>query len=263
MRSLPLYIVDAFTSRLFGGNPAAVCPLPEWLPDATMQSIASENNLSETAFFVPGAQPQRLRWFTPRAEVDFCGHATLASAHVSFEHLGHEGSEIAFATNVGTLRLTKGPSGITMRAPLLEGAPCADPPEVIRRHMPPTGAEIFECRDNYFLVLATETEVREFDADIAALTQLPFGLCITARGKEVDFVSRYFVPSFGIAEDPATGSTHATLAPLWARRLGRTELQARQLSRRVGELSCRVERDAVYITGGTVTYLQGTIRLPQ
>jgi len=257
-----MYIVDAFTSQLFGGNPAAVCPLPEWLPDAVMQSIAAENNLSETAFFVPQARPRRLRWFTPRAEVDFCGHATLASAHVFFEHLQREATDVTFDTGVGTLRLTKGAGGITMRAPLLEPVPCPKPPEIIRQHVPASGGEVFECRDNYFLVLAAEHDVREFHADLAQLEKLPFGLCITARGTDADFVSRYFVPSFGIPEDPATGSTHATLAPLWAKRLGRRELRARQLSRRGAQMQCRVEDDAVLITGGTVTYLQGTIRLP-
>ncbi|MGH8308580.1 MAG: PhzF family phenazine biosynthesis protein [Steroidobacteraceae bacterium] len=263
MRELSLYVVDAFAARLFGGNPAAVCPLAQWLPDALMQAIATENNLSETAFFVPDAEPRRLRWFTPRAEVDFCGHATLASAHVFFQYLDRTAREVSFHTKVGPLHLTRHARGIEMRAPAFPPSACPQPPDIIRRHLPAGGAEVLECRDNYFLVLGNEGEVRDFRPDFTQLERLPFGLCITARGDEVDFVSRYFVPSYGIPEDPATGSTHATLAPLWADRLGRRELRARQLSRRGGELWCRLEDNGVTIGGGTVTYLEGTVRIPE
>jgi PhzF family phenazine biosynthesis protein len=262
LRELPLYIVDAFASRLFAGNPAAVCPLTRWLPDELMQSIAAENNLSETAFFVAEEEPLRLRWFTPRAEVDFCGHATLASAHVWFEHLNRTGPEVVFHTKVGALRLTREPGALAMRSPAFAPSPCTDPPEAIRVHLPPGAAPVLESRDNYFLVLGSERAVREFRPDFARLEALPFGLCITARGEDVDFVSRYFVPSYGVPEDPATGSTHATLAPLWCERLGRRELTARQLSRRVGELRCRVDADTVTIVGATHTYLVGRVQIP-
>lgn len=259
---LPLYIVDAFASRPFGGNQAAVCPLPHWLPPALMQSIAAENNLSETAFFVPTEEPRRLTWFTPRAEVDFCGHATLASAHVCLEHLDRAAREVRFETRVGALHLQREGDGIAMRAPAFRASRCAEVPDIVRRHLPDPGVEVLEARSNYFLVLANERAVREFQPDLIALEKLPFGLCITAPGDDVDFVSRYFVPSYGIAEDPATGSTHATLAPLWAERLGRRELAARQLSRRVGDLKCRLDGDSVLIGGGTRTYLEGTITVP-
>jgi predicted PhzF superfamily epimerase YddE/YHI9 len=262
MHELPLYVVDAFAPRLFGGNPAAVCPVPRPLPDELMQAIATENNLSETAFFIPDASPRRLRWFTPRAEVAFCGHASLASAHVFFEYLHRAAREVSFETQVGALHLARHAEGIAMRAPVFAPTACPDAPEVIRRHLPRPDVEVLESRDNYYLVLANEAEVRAFRPDFAQLERLPFGLCITAPGDGVDFVSRYFVPSFGIPEDPATGSTHASLAPLWAERLGRRELRARQLSRRGGELWCRVERDAVIIVGRTFTYLQGTVRIP-
>jgi predicted PhzF superfamily epimerase YddE/YHI9 len=262
LRELPLYIVDAFASRLFAGNPAAVCPLERWLPDALMQSIAAENNLSETAFFAVEEQLLRLRWFTPWAEVDFCGHATLASAHVWFEHLKRTDPEVVFHTRSGALQLTREPGAIAMRTPAFAPSPCTDPPHAIRAHLPSDGAVVLESRDNYFLVLGSEREVREFRPDFARLETLPLGLCITARGDEVDFVSRYFVPSYGVAEDPATGSTHATLAPLWCERLGRRELTARQLSRRVGELRCRVDEDTVTIIGGTHTYLVGRVQIP-
>lgn len=263
MRTLPLYVVDAFTERLFGGNPAAVCPLREWLPADLMQDIAAENNLSETAFFVPAGSEYEMRWFTPRREISFCGHATLASGHVLFRHIDLSLTRVAFRTQVGVLVVERRGDGIGLRVPAFPPRPCRDVPPVVAAHLPPSGGEVLAAREKYFLVLGSQRDVEAFRPDFDALETLhPYGLCITAPGDDVDFVSRYFVPSFGVPEDPVTGSSHATLVPYWAKRLGRTSLEARQLSRRGGRLSCRLEGETVRLAGRAVTYLEGTIRLP-
>ncbi len=260
MKPIPLYWVDAFTDRLFGGNPAAVCPLEQWLDTELMQSVARENNLSETAFFVREGDLFHLRWFTPLIEIDLAGHPTLAAAHVIFHHLGYRGDVIAFRSRSGPLSAARRGEVITLNFPSREPRAVPAPPllaEGLRREP----AEVWKARD-YLALFDTEEEVRGLDPDFAALSGLDcLGIIATAPGEDCDFVSRFFAPAAGIPEDPVTGSAHSTLIPFWARRLGKEDMHARQISRRGGELFCRHGGDRVDIGGKAVTYLQGEIRL--
>jgi len=260
---LPIYQVDAFADKLFGGNPAAICPLPQWLPDATMQSIAAENNLAETAFFVRANGDYALRWFTPAVEVDLCGHATLASAHVVFSFLEPQRQNVGFRTlKAGTLTVARRGDMLVMDFPSRPPSPVAPPPELIAA-VGGTPREVLRARD-YVLVYGSAAEVRALAPDFAALAKIPdcWAACATAPGEDgVDFVSRFFGPAQGINEDPATGSSHCTLTPYWAKRLGKSELKARQLSRRGGALECALHGDRVSIAGRAVLYLEGQIRV--
>lgn len=260
-----LYQVDAFADAVFAGNPAAVLPLEEWPEDALLQAIAAENNLSETACFAPEGDGWRLRWFTPVAEVDLCGHATLATAHVLFHELGETREELRFASRSGELRVRHHDGVYAMDFP-------ADPPsrdgigihEVgeIGRALGETPDELLGAAD-WCAVFAREEQVRELKPDMAALTEVGRrGVIATAPGKECDFVSRFFVPALGIPEDPVTGSAHCQLAPYWAERLGREELHARQISARGGTVHCHARGDRVELRGRAVTYLRGEILLP-
>jgi predicted PhzF superfamily epimerase YddE/YHI9 len=250
---LPLYQVDAFASAPFRGNPAAVCLLDEWLPDATMQAIAAENNLSETAFLVREGDGYRLRWFTPRIEVELCGHATLASGFVLLDGDG----EIAFHTRSGTLKVRRDGDALTMDLPALPATPMA-PPSALAALAP---RETFRAT-NWLAVFDREAQVRALVPDFAALATLdPYGVIVTAPGTQVDFVSRYFGPSFGVNEDPVTGSAHCTLVPYWSSRLGKTKLLAHQVSQRGGELICEDRGPRVALTGRCVLYLRGEIRI--
>jgi PhzF family phenazine biosynthesis protein len=260
---LPLYQVDAFASQVFRGNPAAVCPLEEWIDDALMQSIAAENNLSETAFFVGADGTYRLRWFTPRVEVDLCGHATLGSGYVVFRHLEPEAREVRFESKSGPLTVTRdGPVGRTIwldfpaRPPRPAAAP-ADAEEALGAR--PLNA-LATLRD-YLFELASEAEVRELRPDFRALAKWDRFVIVTAAGSSADFVSRFFAPSGGIDEDPVTGSAHCTLTPFWAERSGRTKLRALQLSERGGELACELAGERVRIGGEVRPYLEGTIEV--
>jgi predicted PhzF superfamily epimerase YddE/YHI9 len=264
---IPIWQVDAFTDALFGGNPAAVCPLEEWLPDALMLAIAAENNLSETAFVRRGADgAYEIRWFTPEVEVDLCGHATLASAHVVFEHLDPARREVTFASPSGPLTVARGDAGLlVMTLPRRAPERCEAPAALVRA-LGRRPAETWRARD-YLAVLGSEDEVRAARPhlqDVAALDAL--GLILTAEGTThgADFVSRYFAPQAGIPEDPVTGSAHSTLVPFWSARLGRARLEAHQVSRRGGRLSCedRPEEGAVVVAGRAAEYLSGTIALP-
>jgi predicted PhzF superfamily epimerase YddE/YHI9 len=258
---LPLYQVDAFADKPFGGNPAAICPLPQWLPDATMQSIAAENNLSETAFFVREDDVYALRWFTPAVEVDLCGHATLASAHVVFSFLEPQRHSVGFRTlKAGTLTVARRGETLVMDFPSRPAVPVAPPPGLLAA-VGGTPREVLRARD-YLLVYGSAAEVRALAPDFAALAKIPdcWAACATAPGDDgADFVSRFFGPAQGINEDPATGSSHCTLTPYWAKRLGKTELKARQLSRRGGALDCALHGDRVSIAGRAVLYLEGQI----
>jgi predicted PhzF superfamily epimerase YddE/YHI9 len=260
---LPLYQVDAFAEKLFGGNPAAICPLPQWLPDATMQSIAAENNLAETAFFVRENGDYALRWFTPAVEVDLCGHATLASAHVVFSFLEPRRQSVGFRTlKAGTLTVARRGEALVMDFPSRPAVPVEPPPGLLAA-VGGTPREVLRARD-HLLVYGNAAEVRALAPDFAALAKIPdcWAACATASGGDgVDFVSRFFAPAHGINEDPATGSSHCTLTPYWAKRLGKTELKARQLSRRGGALECALHGDRVSIAGRTVLYLEGQIRV--
>lgn len=264
----PLYQVDAFAAATFGGNPAAVCPLERWLEDDVMQLIAAENNLSETAFFVGGEGHYGLRWFTPRAEVDLCGHATLASGHVVLAHLEPERDEVRFETRSGTLTVQRAPKPAAGSA--VDRYALDLPRRMPRRHelapeyLAAVGVRPREVLDGGcpILVLATEAEVRSARPDMTRLAALePHGVVVTAPADEpgVDFVSRFFAPALGIPEDPVTGSIHGALAPLWAERLGVHTLEARQVSERGGALTCEVEDRSVRLFGGVAPYLRGTI----
>lgn len=262
---LAIYQVDAFTTSLFGGNPAAIVPLEgAWLPASLMQSIAAENNLAETAFFLRKPDGRYdLRWFTPVQEIDLCGHATLASAHVIFEHLEPASLRAVFDTRSGELVVTKDPSNGRLAMDFPSRPP--EPGAVDSRLKAALGGnpvQVMAARD-YFVVYETEDEVRALEPDMRELKKLDrFGIIVTAPGNDVDFVSRFFAPAAGVDEDPVTGSAHCTLIPYWAERLGRTELRARQISARVGDLWCSLrEGGRVTIAGHAVEYLRGAIRV--
>lgn len=252
------YQVDAFASRAFEGNPAAVCPLSSWLDDGLMQAIAEENNLSETAFFVPSAKGFQLRWFTPVREVDLCGHATLAAAHVLFERLGHAQPTITFETRSGDLHVSKQGAQLEMDFPACPPAPC-EAPEALVRGLGLRPLETWAA-DDYLAVFDSEATIRAITPNQALLAELDRRcVVITAPGAEVDFVSRVFGPKFGIPEDPVTGSAHCALAPLWAGKLGRQGLQARQVSRRGGSLHCELKAERVILRGTAVTFMEAEI----
>lgn len=253
--------VDAFASRPFEGNPAAVCPLKQWLADDTLQAIAAENNLSETAFFVPRGQEFQLRWFTPVAEVDLCGHATLATAHVLFELLDYPNGTITFLTNSGKLAVERHPRGLAMDFPGRAPEACTPPPAMLEG-LGLTPVETLVA-DDHIAVLADEAAVRAVSPNQALLATLDRrGVIVTAPGDGVDFVSRFFAPKYGIPEDPVTGSAHCALAPYWAARLDRHELEARQLSARGGSIRCELRSERVRLIGSAVTFLEGVISLP-
>lgn len=257
---LPIYQVDAFTSKLFGGNPAAVCPLEYWLEDRILQSIAAENNLSETAFFVKKENSYELRWFTPESEVDLCGHATLASAFVIFNLLKSENEKIIFQTKSGKLEVAKRNDLLVMNFPSRKPVATEIPVGLIEA-MGKEPKEVLQSRD-LLLVYETEEDVLSLQPDFALLKKIDcFGYIATAKGNEADFVSRFFAPKEGINEDPVTGSSHSTLIPFWAERLGKTELHAFQVSKRSGELFCKLLEDRVEIAGNAVLYLTGSIEI--
>jgi len=258
---LPIYQIDAFASGVFAGNPAAVCPLDKWLPDATMQSIALENNLSETAFFVREEDGYRIRWFTPTVEVDLCGHATLASAYLFLTKLQPDAEDVRFQSRSGPLRVTRDGDMLTLDFPVQPPAPATMPTGLVDA-MAAEPSSFLTANRRSVAVFDAEESVRTLAPDMDAVARLaPGGLLVTAPGEKHDFVSRYFVPSHGVAEDPVTGSTHTTLTPYWAERLGKTSLTAAQLSARGGELACTLDGDRVKIAGKAVLYMEGTIYL--
>lgn len=256
----PLYQVDAFADRLFTGNPAAVCLLARWPADEVLQSVATENNLSETAFLVGSGSRYELRWFTPVAEVDLCGHATLASAFVLFELRGVSGDEVGFETRSGLLFVRRDGELLRMEFPARPARACR-PPERLLDALGGSAVEVLKA-DDYLVVYEDEEEIRRLRPDLQKLLGLEArGVIVTAPGDEVDFVSRFFAPELGVPEDPVTGSAHCTLAPYWTDRLGKVRLHARQLSRRGGELWCEVRGERVEISGRAVLYLSGSIRI--
>ncbi len=258
---VPLYQVDAFTGRVFAGNPAAVCPLDDWLPDATMQAIAAENNLSETAFFIDRRDYYDLRWFTPAMEVDLCGHATLASAYVIFHLLSSDKRSARFETRSGALTVERDEGLLVMDFPAAPAQAC-ELPEGLGEALGATPREVLAVPRDYLAVFESEDEVRRIDPDMAKLAGLDrLGVMISAPGGEADFVSRFFAPRAGIPEDPVTGSTHCTLVPYWAERLGKRELRALQLSPRGGELYCEARAERVRIAGRCALYLEGAIHV--
>jgi PhzF family phenazine biosynthesis protein len=253
-----IYQVDAFTREAFHGNPAAVVPLENWLDTETMLAIAAENNLAETAFFVKQDAGYGLRWFTPTIEMDLCGHATLASAFVLWNELGYEADEIAFETKSGTLKVAREGDLMVMDFPS-RPAEETESPDGLAEALGGTPEKVLKSRD-YLAVYNTESEVLALRPDFRAITALGVhAVIVTAPGERSDFVSRFFAPSVGVDEDPVTGSAHCTLIPYWAERLGKTELYARQVSNRGGELFCELKGDRVKMAGNAVLYLKGEI----
>jgi PhzF family phenazine biosynthesis protein len=259
---IPIYQVDAFTNERFKGNPAAVCPLKAWLPDAVMQNIAAENNLAETAFVVPVGETYEIRWFTPTVEVDLCGHATLASAYVLFHELGFDGDQISFTSpRSGPLTVSKNGSVLALNFPVdsLTELPVQ---AVHAIGLSQTPRLVFKGKTDYLFVYDTEAEIVALQPDFEALKSHDVrGIIVTAPGENIDFVSRFFGPACGVNEDPVTGSAHTTLTPYWASVLGKTDLTARQLSQRTGSLSCKLLGDRVEIAGEAVLYLRGEIEI--
>jgi predicted PhzF superfamily epimerase YddE/YHI9 len=259
MVRIPYFVVDAFAKELFRGNPAGVCPLEKWLDDALMQSIAAENNLSETAFFVPRGSDYELRWFTPTLEIDLCGHATLASAFVLFSELGYRGDSVRFRSKSGPLTVSQSGDVLTLDFPSRPPGPCVVP-EALTRGLGKKPTEILKARD-YFAIFAKSDDIRSLQPDFGLLGTLDAKVIVTAPGADCDFVSRFFAPTAGVNEDPVTGSAHCTLIPYWARRLGKTKLFARQLSKRGGEIFCEDADERVRIGGNAVLYSRGEIEL--
>ena len=257
---LQIFQADAFTDQLFGGNPAAVVPLTEWLPAPLMQKIAIENNLAETAFFIPQGEDFELRWFTPELEIDLCGHATLATAHILFTELGYEKDVIHFHTlKAGTLSVTRNDNLYTLNFPSRPASNCNEPAGLLIAIGGKTPTEILSSRD-IMLVYENEAEVLALKPNFAALAKIDvMGVIATAKGNNCDFVSRFFIPAAGINEDPVTGSAHCNLIPYWAEKLGKNKLHAFQVSERRGELWCELKGDRVLMSGKVITYLKGEI----
>jgi PhzF family phenazine biosynthesis protein len=267
---LELYQVDAFCKQLFSGNPAAVCPLAAWPADALMQQIAAENNLAETAFYVeetahpeaahPEGDHYRIRWFTPTVEVDLCGHATLATAHVLYNHKGFTGDTIKFASRSGELKVKKAGDLLTLDFPTdtLTPIPVTDD---MSRWFGKRPEEAFKGKTDYMLVFTHEADIANINPNLAVIEKLTEarGVIATAPGDTIDFVSRFFGPQSGVPEDPVTGSAHTTLTPYWSKRLGKKHLTAQQLSARKGYLQCNDAGDRIEISGHAKTYLIGRI----
>lgn len=259
---LPIFQVDAFTDKTFSGNPAAVVPLERWLPDDVMLNIAIENAVAETAFFIQQGDGFAIRWFTPDIEMDLCGHATLAAAHVITRHLNLSASPVRFQSQSGQLAVRVDEDLLTLDFPTRKPEPC-DVPRPILESLREKPLETLKARD-YVLVFENETVIRSLSPDRAVMDQVnidPGGVAVTARGDQVDFVSRFFTPGGSIFEDPVTGSAHCSLIPYWSEKLGKLSMQALQVSPRGGKLFCQNAGERVLISGRAVTYLQGTITL--
>jgi PhzF family phenazine biosynthesis protein len=258
---IPLYHVDAFADTLFTGNPAAVCPLDEWLTDEVMQKVAFENNLAETAFFVRNADGFDIRWFTPLVEVDLCGHATLASAHVIFNHLGWDHNSINFMSRSGKLTVTREGEMIILNFPA-DIIQHTEPSEMLLKSLNVVPLESYSGKTDFMIVLASQKEVELLDPDFELMKKSGGrGVIVTAKGETVDFVSRFFGPQVGVNEDPVTGSAHTTLTPYWSKKLGKKELTALQLSKRKGRLWCKDLGERIEIAGQAVTYMIGSIKI--
>lgn len=257
-----IYQIDAFTDKVFSGNPAAVCPLEQWLRDELLQNIAMENNLAETTFYVKQDNHYEIRWFTPTVEVDLCGHATLAAAFVLFNHENYLGDTITFySPRSGTLSVTKKDELLTLNFPTDTFEPIELSPE-LNRAFDLTPIAVFKGKTDYMFVFKEEKEIQNLKPTITILAQLPArGIIVTAKGDQVDFVSRFFAPQSGILEDPVTGSAHTTLTPYWSKQLGKTTLTAIQLSQRKGYLQCTYLQDRVEMSGKAKLYLIGEIYL--
>ena len=264
MEKIRMYQVDAFTERLFSGNPAAVCMMDSWIADDMMQSIAGENNLPETVFIVGKEQDYEIRWFAPTTEVDLCGHATLASAYVLFDILGYAGSVIRFhSLKSGVLSVEKKDGMFFLDFPTDMLSEVTDEQnEMLSKCIGMKPLEAYKGRTDYLVIVANESAVKNLKPDFNATKALNArGLIVSAKGDSVDFVSRFFAPQIGVDEDPVTGSAHTSLIPLWSRKTGKTELVANQLSQRGGQLVCRFKGDRCLIGGKARLFLSGEIYL--
>lgn len=258
---LPIFQADAFAAGLFKGNPAAVVPLTEWLSDELMQQIAMENNLSETAFFIPEGDHFHIRWFTPKAEVKLCGHATLATAHILFNELNFKGDLLEFTSLSGILTVKKVEDKLQLDFPA-DFAQEVEPIDTFAEAFGKKPLQTWKGRTDYLLLFDSEEIIQNLQPNIQLLLSTNTrGIMVTAKGNEVDFVSRFFAPAVGVNEDPVTGSAHTTLIPFWANQLNKNELTALQLSARGGQLWCTLSGDRVYIAGKAVTYLKGEIEI--
>lgn len=256
---LKIYQLDAFTSQVFGGNPAAVVPLAAWISDDLMQKIAAENNLAETAFYVPEGDKFHIRWFTPTVEVDLCGHATLATAYTIFEYEKYPASSIEFTSRSGILKVEKKGDLLELDFPV-DTLSATETPEILKTAFGIEPLEVIKGKTDYLLLFENETQIKNFTPDFSAIATVKCrGIMVTAKGDEVDFVSRFFGPQSGVNEDPVTGSAHTTLTPYWAEKLGKKTLQARQISARGGALTCTLADDRVKISGNVAAYLVGEI----
>ena len=259
---LPIYQVDAFTNTLYKGNPAAVCPLNEWLPKSTMQAIAAENNLAETAFFVKKGADFDLKWFTPTVEIDLCGHATVATAKIIYDYLGYTEPEIRFHSNSGLLTVSREGDWLYLNFPSYPPVQVETPPAGLLEGLGITQAQaIWKGRTNdYMVVLDSQEIIQNLLPDFRILKSVAArGIIVTAKGDEVDFVSRFFGPASGIDEDPVTGSAHTVLTPYWSEKLGKTSISATQGGVRKGQLHCVLKGDRVDLMGKAQTYMQGSI----
>ena len=256
---IKIYQIDAFADKLFAGNPAAVCPLDTWLPDDVLLNIAMENNLAETAYYVKEKDGYRIRWFTPTIEVDLCGHATLATAFVLFNHEGYEGTQVTLNSRSGPLTVTKDGDFLTLDFPTDKITEVDLSPELTNPfNIKPVQA--FKGKTDYMLIFENENQVRKLSPDFRQLGAVKTrGFIVTAKGEQVEFVSRFFAPQTGIDEDPVTGSAHTTLIPYWSNVLGKTEMNAIQCSARGGKLKCKMKGDRVEISGQSKMFLTGTI----
>ena len=259
---IPFYQIDAFTDKLFGGNPAGVCPLQAWFPSSVMQSIAAENNLAETAFFVRKDDEIEIKWFTPLVEVDLCGHATLASAHVIFNHLGTDLDTLKFSSKSGILKVSRRQGLICLDFPADFCDP-VDPPDGLIEAIGNEPIVCYKGKTDYMMIYPNEDDIKALNPDFGKLAKVDArGVIVTAPGEEVDFVSRFFAPQVGVNEDPVTGSAHTSLIPYWSRNLVKQEMTAKQLSKRGGELLVKMMGNRVEISGKAVTYLEGEIEVP-
>lgn len=257
---LKLYQIDAFTNQVFKGNPAAVVPLEEWLPNHIMQQIAAENNLAETAFFVKEGTKFHIKWFTPTVEIELCGHATLASAFVIFNYLNYSENIIHFTCLVGDLFVTKEDDWITLNFPSIATCPIKTP-SILSQAIGSHPIAFYDSNSKYLALLENEEAVRNCQPDFSLINQLEKCLIITSSGHNVDFVSRFFGPQVGVNEDPVTGSAHCVLIPFWSKKLNKTSLTAKQLSERTGFIKCKLLGERVEMSGQAICYLIGNIFL--
>lgn len=262
MQTIDFYMVDAFSDRTFSGNAAAVCPLTEWLADDVLLRMAQQHNQSETAFFVRNDSGFELRWFTTQDEINLCGHATLAAAHVIFEYLDYPDTEILFTTRfVGELKVSRNGDWLTLDFPAWSTETVSEVPALLLKTLGIERAKEVRVARDYLVVLESQAQVEALTPDIAAMKPLGKMVCVTAPGENVDFVSRFFCPGEAVAEDPVTGSAHSMLIPYWGEKLGKNSLQARQVSARGGDLRCEWRGDRVLIGGQATLYLLGKVFL--